>query len=125
MAALPKAKTKNLSIFLIDERYGEVGHLDSNAKQLHDAGFEARDAIFVTPLLPGFSFDETHERYSEAIGRAFEHADSIIGQIGIGSDGHIAGILPGTPAVNASGWVTAYDTPTYKRLTLTSKLCAI
>jgi 6-phosphogluconolactonase/glucosamine-6-phosphate isomerase/deaminase len=119
MAELPADKTKNLPIFLIDERYGEVGHFDSNAKQLIDAGFQAQEAIFVPALAPGFSLEETRERYEAACKRAFEHADVVIAQIGIGSDGHIAGILPHSAAVDASGWVTAYDTATYKRITLT------
>jgi 6-phosphogluconolactonase/glucosamine-6-phosphate isomerase/deaminase len=37
----------------------------------------------------------------------------------MGSDGHIAGILPRSPALQATGLVTAYETPTYQRITLT------
>jgi len=119
MQALPVDDTKNLAIFLTDERYGAVGHLDSNAKQLLDAGFQTKEAVFVPTLAPGFSLEETRERYAQASQRAFEHADVIIAQIGIGPDGHIAGILPHSPAVDANGWVAAYKTPTYTRVTLT------
>jgi 6-phosphogluconolactonase/glucosamine-6-phosphate isomerase/deaminase len=119
MKALPTEQTKNLAIFLTDERYGAVGHLDSNAKQLIDAGFQTKEAVFVPTLMPGFSLEETRERYAEASKRAFEHANVVIAQIGIGLDGHIAGILPHSPAVEADGWVTAYETPIYNRVTLT------
>lgn len=119
MVTLKPEHTHKLVIFLADERYGEVNHIDSNAKQLHDAGFQPHEAVFMQPLVPGFSLEETRERYAQASQRAFEHADVIIGQLGIGADGHIAGILPHSPAVTASDFVTAYQTSTYTRFTLT------
>lgn len=119
MATLPDDATVNLAVFLCDERYGEVGHIHSNAKQLMDAGFTPKQAIFVPALAAGFSLEETRERYEQAIGRAFEHAKVIIGQFGIGTDGHIAGILPQSPAVEAKGWVAAYETHEHTRVTLT------
>ncbi len=119
MAALPDEATKNLAIFLTDERYGEVNHVDSNAKQLNDAGFQTKQAIFVPMLAPGFTLAETQERYSQAVQRAFAHADVIIAQFGIGADGHIAGILPNSKAAQADGWVSAYSAPQYTRVTLT------
>ena len=119
MQQLPEEETKNLAIFMMDERYGEVGHLNSNAQQLMDGGFRAKNAVFIHTLMPGFSLEETRERFEAASKRAFEHADVILAQIGIGSDGHIAGILPNSPAASDEGWVCAYDTPTYKRVTLT------
>jgi len=118
MAGLPHEHTKNLSVFLIDERYGEINHVNSNAKQLLDNGFQPKDAIFVQVLAPGFSLEETRERYSEASKRAFENADVIVTQIGMGPDGHIAGILPNTPAATSTEWVIAYETPTYTRISL-------
>jgi len=119
MAALPEEETKNLAIFLTDERYGEIDHVDSNAKQLYQAGFHTKQAIFVPVLAPGFSLAETQERYGQAVKRAFEHADVIIAQFGMGADGHIAGILPRSEAVEADGWVAAYEAPHYTRVTLT------
>jgi len=119
MEQLPEEETKNLAVCMMDERYGEVGHLNSNAQQLMDAGFKAKNAVFIHTLMPGFSLEETKERFEAATQRAFEHAHVIVAQIGIGSDGHIAGILPNSPAATDEGWVCAYDTPTYKRVTLT------
>jgi 6-phosphogluconolactonase/glucosamine-6-phosphate isomerase/deaminase len=119
MAALPNEQTKDLAIFMTDERYGEIDHVDSNAKQLYDAGFHTKQAIFVPMLAPGFSLNETRERYAQAIKLAMEHADVIIAQFGIGPDGHIAGILPHSEGVEAHGWVCAYEAPHYMRVTLT------
>ena len=119
MKSLPEEATKNLAIFLTDERYGEVGHVHSNAKQLNDAGFASKQAVFVPALAPGFSLEETKERYEQAVKRAFEHAEVIIGLFGIGTDGHVAGILPHSEAIEADGWVTAYVASEHTRVTLT------
>jgi 6-phosphogluconolactonase/glucosamine-6-phosphate isomerase/deaminase len=119
MAALPDDLTKDLSIFMTDERFGEVGHEHSNSKQLLDAGFQQKDAVFVPMLQPGFSMAETQERYAQALERAVDHASIVIAQSGIGPDGHIAGILPHSPAVKATGWVTDYEAPPYTRMTMT------
>ncbi len=44
----------------------------------------------------------------------------MIGQLGIGTDGHIAGILPGSAAAHeTSALVAAYDAAPFKRLTVT------
>lgn len=119
MATLKRERTKKLTILFSDERYGEVDHADSNAKQLYDAGFEAGDANFIPPLAVGLSLEATRERYSNLVQEAFQVAEIVIGQVGIGSDGHIAGILPHSPAVDSKDWVAAYETPTYDRFTLT------
>jgi 6-phosphogluconolactonase/glucosamine-6-phosphate isomerase/deaminase len=119
MGKLPEELTKNLSIFMTDERFGEVGHTHSNAHQLVEAGLQPKDAVFVPMLQPGFSMEETQERYAQALERAIDHADIVIAQSGIGSDGHIAGILPHSVAVNAKGWIVGYEAPHYSRMTMT------
>lgn len=119
MAALSEAATKHLTIFLTDERYGDVGHIHSNSQQLIEAGFQTKEAVFVPMLQPGFTMEETQERYAQALERATEHADIVIAQSGIGADGHIAGILPHSPAVHASGWIVGYEAPHYMRMTMT------
>lgn len=119
MANLPDELTKQLAIFLTDERYGDVDHIHSNSKQLFDTGFQPKDAIFLPMLQPGFTMEETQERYAQALERAVDHADIVIAQSGIGPDGHIAGILPHSPAVKATGWITGYQAPNYTRVTMT------
>ncbi|HVC36530.1 MAG TPA: 6-phosphogluconolactonase [Candidatus Dormibacteraeota bacterium] len=116
---IPEKLTANLTILLADERYGEPGHHHSNFRQLNDAGFESHQATMLHPLAEGLNLQETVNRYQELVARAFEHANIIIGQLGIGTDGHIAGILPHSPAVEADGLITSYQTIPYSRLTLT------
>ena len=51
-----------------------------------------------------------------------DNADYKIWNFGIGIDGHTAGILPHTEAVNSSELVCAYNTPLFDRVTITPKV---
>jgi 6-phosphogluconolactonase/glucosamine-6-phosphate isomerase/deaminase len=115
---LPEPLTKNLTIMLSDERYGPVGHKDSNFKQLIAAGFNPKEANFI-PVLSNKSFTETCKSYSQAAKEQFAAAHTIIAQLGMGVDGHIAGILPNSPPVNARDYAAGCETPDFIRLTLT------
>lgn len=121
MNEIPDELTKSLTVYLIDERYGDVGHPDSNSKQLEDAGFDHKQARVSYVLSQGLSLEETAEQYALSIGAAFEVADVVIALVGMGPDGHILGILPGSPAVDSDKLVEYYETEQYKRVTLTAR----
>lgn len=110
---------KNLTIMLTDERYGPVGHADSNWQQLEQAGFKPSGAKVITVLQDGLSLEQTTERYAQNAKQAFDSADIVIAQIGMGPDGHILGILPDSPALKNKGQMAVgYTTETYQRTTL-------
>lgn len=113
--------TKRLTIYLTDERYGEIDHIDSNTRQLREAGFDPKQARMVNVLARGLGLEETSEQYALSIAAAFEAADIVIAQMGMGPDGHICGILPGSPAVESEKLVVGYVTETFTRITLTPK----
>lgn len=121
MAQLPEVATGNLTILLSDERYGNPGHADSNAHQLEQAGFTAKRARFVPVLQESMSIEDTCKQYGSAFQEASQKADVIIGQFGMGADGHIAGVLPGSPAIQSADMAASYATPTFTRITLTPK----
>lgn len=108
----------NLSVILTDERFGPVGHEDSNWKQLADAGFDLA-RVKGSPVLRGLSLEETVEAYGKEYKRLCEDSDVVIGQFGIGADSHIAGALPDSPAVDSKALVEAYEAPKFTRMTLT------
>lgn len=116
--SIDEGMLRNLTVSLTDERYGEVGHANSNWKQLSDVGFNFH-GIANIPVLMGKSIEETTREYAENISAAINSADIVIAQFGIGADGHIAGILPDSPACEASGTATSYHTEEYDRITLT------
>ena len=111
----------NLSVMLADERYGYVGHADSNWEQLLNAGFSTDNVRILPVLEKGLSLEDTIQKYDEMAKIELSNNDLIIAQLGIGSDGHIAGILPSSPAVSNKYYVAGYEAQDYKRLTLTFK----
>ncbi len=121
--ALPSDKLKNLTLALIDERYGPLGHSDSNHTQLKKAGFDFKGIKFV-PVITGdhLSLELAAEDYERRIKSLFKESDMIIGQFGIGSDSHTAGILPHSPASkDDERLVIGYHGPDFKRITLSFK----
>jgi 6-phosphogluconolactonase/glucosamine-6-phosphate isomerase/deaminase len=112
-AALPR-----LTVMLTDERFGPVGHPDSNWQQLSAAGFNF-EKVLAIPVLSGLPLEVTIERYGQEIAKNFSEADIIIAQFGIGADGHIAGVLPRSPAVESSALVVGYTADPFIRITLT------
>ena len=109
----------NLLIMPMDERYGELGHPASNSQLLREAGFETDTATFVDILASNASLPDTTQIYNQIITNAFATADIAIGQFGLGTDGHIAGILPGSPATKKQTiQAVGYKWHDYIRLTL-------
>jgi len=105
---------------MLDERYGPFGHKDSNLQQLYDAGFAPGKATVVPALTPeNLPLEAAAARYRAAAETAFASADVIIAQLGIGADGHISGILPGSAAVTARKLVAGYRTGELERITFT------
>jgi 6-phosphogluconolactonase/glucosamine-6-phosphate isomerase/deaminase len=120
MDNIPPEHQKNLSVMPIDERYGEVGHSDSNWAQMLQAGFKGGEATLLPVLIEGLGFEETIDRYNQLAAKAFKDNEIIIAQIGMGGDGHVAGILPDSPAVaKTEALATGYRSDPFERLTLT------
>lgn len=120
MNNLPGELTGNLSIMLNDERFGPVGHADSNWEQLFQAGLDPKQARMLPVLQIDMDLQQTIDHYAQQAEQAFANHDIVISQIGMGADGHIIGILPGSPAAaEETRWASGYDSPPYVRLTLT------
>jgi 6-phosphogluconolactonase/glucosamine-6-phosphate isomerase/deaminase len=117
-AGFPKLSPEKLSITLTDERYGPVGHFDSNWKQLADAGFNFA-LMRSRPVLTGLGLDETVNVFEGTFENVSHEADIVIGQFGIGADSHIAGALPGSPAIDSKRTAVAYKSGNFTRITLT------
>lgn len=110
-----------LAILPMDERYGESGHADSNVAGLRKAGFESGTATFVDVLMHNVNFEQTVDFYGEVTSTALAYADYVIGQFGLGTDGHVAGLLPRSPALNPSeSVISGYEWTDYPRMTLTT-----
>lgn len=116
-AAIP-SELQNLTVSLTDERFGPVGHPDSNWKQIVDAGFDF-NAVNSIPVLEAKSLEETVDSYSKNIKVAMQTNDVTIGLFGMGADGHIAGVLPNTIGVESVEVGCGYVSEKFTRITLT------
>ncbi len=114
-----KEINSNLVITLTDERYGPINHPDSNWTQLIQAGLDISCLKESVPVLFGGSFEATTRLFSRNYLRLSKWADVIIGQFGIGVDGHIAGVLPGTIGVDNIEIACSYSSTPFQRITLT------
>lgn len=111
----------NLIITLTDERYGDVGHRDSNWQQLLDNGFNINGAKII-PVLQDKDLENTVKAFSKNLSDIFKEADFKIGLFGIGKDMHTAGILPESEAVECRELACGYDTPIFSRVTITKNV---
>jgi len=110
---------ERLTILPIDERFGPWGHADSNMQRFR-AGARLDEEQLVDILDRGLSLHQTADYYGKTAQDLFGWSDVVIGQFGIGSNGHTAGIQPHSPAVtDAEVWAVGFEWTDYQRLTLT------
>lgn len=109
---------KHLTVTLTDERYGPVGHKDSNWQQLVDSGFDFT-GINSFPVLTGKELQQTVDEWSFKLEDALMSNQVTIAQFGIGPDAHIAGILPKSEATKAKGIAFVYIGTPFTRITIT------
>jgi len=124
--------SSQLTVSTLDERFS-TDPLINNFAQIKATEFysrvQARGGSFIdTSLTARDSLGEAAERFSKALQDWRErYSDGVvIATMGMGSDGHTAGILPGKYGVNFSGdaMVVAYEVPESvnpytKRITVT------
>jgi 6-phosphogluconolactonase/glucosamine-6-phosphate isomerase/deaminase len=108
----------SLHVVLIDERYGDIGHSNSNSEQLIQAGFDVQGLTFHQMLL-GEDIETTTKRYDVLLSTLFEESDYTIGLFGMGADAHTSGLLPGNPLMEDKHFVGRYDGPDFQRITTT------
>jgi 6-phosphogluconolactonase/glucosamine-6-phosphate isomerase/deaminase len=107
-----------LAVTLTDERYGPIGHSDSNWQQLTESGFALPGALMV-PVLSGDSMETTTQQFHETLKELLQDADYTLGFFGIGPDGHTAGILPGSTPIISKQYAASYEAGNFKRITMT------
>ena len=115
-------RISQLTILLIDERFGPIGHQDSNWQQLGEAGFIVEGPQYIAPFTTQeTTLDTAAQRYENIINKQLNDS-YCFAQLGMGDDGHVSGILPNSLAVHTNDrLVIGYDQTPYQRLTTTFK----
>jgi len=109
-----------LHVGLVDERYGQPGHANSNWLQLQNSGFDFTN-IVPHPMLSGRDLNNTVAVYNSGMSHMIEDGYYTVAILGIGADGHIAGMLPQEPKQFAKFEsrepYVSYSGPDYVRVT--------
>lgn len=121
---LKHATHHNLTISLIDERFVTLDSPNSNWHALLDGGLNGERARLEPPIIDwDLNLQEAAHDWAIRLGRRIAEADLVVGQFGIGEDGHTAGILPHTPGVHEHDkLVLGYEAKDFQRLTTTPAL---
>ncbi len=80
---------------LVDERYGQKLHENSNEKMIQDTGlieYLGKINVPLYPVLEDKEIEETTKDYDETVRYLFNYFQKCVGILGIGTDGHTAGI---------------------------------
>ena len=121
----------NLTIGLVDERFGPPGHADSNMLVIKESGLaeivERNRGTVMWPLQSdSMTKDTVVKAYNSQITRRFGSCNGrTLGVFGIGEDGHTAGIKPlpketfNSIFTDSPALVTGYRAKDYERITLT------
>ena len=95
------AKEKSLeagAVALIDERFGERLHENSNEKMIQDTGlanYLSKQNIRFYPILEDKSMQDSAKDYDETVRYLFNYFPKSVGILGVGADGHTAGLPAG------------------------------
>lgn len=114
------------AICVVDERYGEPFHENSNEKLLADAGvkkFADENCIETHKILKGKGFSDTAKIYDTEIKGLFARFPKRVGVMGVGANLHTAGIFPNSGALKSADFVVGDNVNDVhpKRITLTLK----
>jgi 6-phosphogluconolactonase/glucosamine-6-phosphate isomerase/deaminase len=120
MKRFADANLTYLAIALSDERYGPYDHPESNMHRLLQAGFKPRGASMISMLAAGqpLPLKQATSHYARILEYMLSKAQLTVAQLGIGEDGHIAGILPGSLAVKSPDSVVCYESSPFSRISI-------
>lgn len=87
------------AVALVDERFGKPGHKDSNKYMIEQTGlfadFKRKQVPTATILISEeFKLEETSALYNVKVKKYIDELPKVVAIMGVGSDGHTAGILP-------------------------------
>jgi len=130
LAKLSSEQKKLITIAQIDERYGEPGHKDSNWNGIEEIAGDFNEYAGVANVLQGSgSIEEDAANYNARLKQLLVKNILKVGLYGVGADGHLAGMLPGSPAdfmkYTDGRLVVNFKGSDFPRITTTSALLKV
>lgn len=113
-------RRRSITLALTDERYGAVGHPDSNLAQYIKAGINELKYSYL-PVISGNTTEVETEKFAHQIESLIATHDNVLVFTGLGQDGHITGILPNSIGLQSNEYAVHYDGGQYERITTTVK----
>lgn len=118
MNMIPDKLSKSLYIIPVDERFGHYNHTNSNSAAMRKAGFDPKHAQWIDILERDLNLEQTTQLLNDFVAREIAKDDYIFATLGMGEDGHTAGILPQSPALTSTDFAVSYKAPDFTRITL-------
>lgn len=72
-------------------------------------------------ILEDDDIDSATHRFSDFLNAALAEKRYVLGLFGLGPDGHTAGLLPGSPALDSGQLADHYRAPDFERITITPR----
>lgn len=121
LKSLEHATPETLVVSMIDERFVPLDSPHSNWHTLVDAGLNGQKVTLEPPIVDwGVSLQDAAADWAKRLRQVMSDVDAVVGQFGIGADGHTAGILPHTAGVHEEKeLVIGYKGSDFERLTTT------
>lgn len=113
---------EKLHILLVDERFGPVGHANSNWHSMNLEDHNSAGHILYPMLKDGDTIDTASAHYNSTVASLLANGAYTIGQFGLGADGHTAGLLPGNPVMESDSLYAHYQGKDFERITATPEL---
>ncbi len=116
------------AVLMVDERFGKKDHKNSNELMIKDTGllkyFDEQNIRFYPILQESQNLSDTALQYDETLRFLFKYFPKTVGLLGLGEDGHTAGI-PANPEIvrrmmeDQSSLVSHYELEGYgQRITM-------
>lgn len=118
MNLVPDKLSKNLTIIPVDERFGPYNHPHSNTAGMRKAGFDPKHAEWIDILEENLDVTQTTQVFNNFLAREIAMDHYIFATLGMGKDGHTAGILPHSPALSSTDFAISYKAFDFTRITV-------
>jgi len=114
---------KNIIVMLADERFVDYNSSDSNGNLIRELGVSIYCSKFIETIHENSgTLEDTVDLFRKNISNSINQSKHVVAIFGVGSDNHIAGILPNSLATNSKDlFAVGYHTDRFPRITISPR----